>query len=86
MVVVSRNPKRNYQCISFQLETEYKKFGEKKKKVWSQKDSYRSLFYHSHFAKTEKQSEAQEEMTTYGLQSYPYAELLTVCMIFACCF
>ena len=57
-----------------------------KKKVWSQKDSYRSLFYHSHFAKTEKQSEAQEEMTTYGLQSYPYAELLTVCMIFACCF
>lgn len=60
--------------------------GDRAQKVWSQKDSYRSLFYHSHFAKTEKQSEAQEEMTTYGLQSYPYAELLTACMIFAHCF
>lgn len=57
---------------------------DKIQKGWSQKRSYKSLFYHSHFAKT--QSEAQEEMTTYGLQSYPQAELFTVCMIFAHCF
>lgn len=57
--------------------------GDRAQKVWRQKDT---LFYHSHFAETEKQSEAQEEMTTYGLQSYPYAELLTACMIFAHCF
>lgn len=51
--------------------------GDRVQNTWSQKDSYRSLFYHSHFAKSEKQREAQEEMTTDGLQTCPYAELLT---------
>lgn len=53
-------------CISFPMKIKYKKVGVKR-------------ILTDHFAKT--QSEAQEEMTTYGLQSYPQAELLTVCML-----
>lgn len=78
MGAVSRNPKRNYQCISFQLETEYKTLGIKR--VLTDHCSTTLIL------QKQRKSEAREEMTTDGLQRCPYAEPLPVCMIFAHCF